>query len=307
MTKTRGRIQREGTIRFIDAALYITEDGLAGLSWDDREKWERDFKKQVFSRIIQQLNRLGWTCIVPPEKVKQYSLNFARSMRYCVKGNLQGDLQITGRCIEFKMFQSVNTPTRPDHGGRYESDKEMVMPYLIRLEMERTRRRIKDYLCNVFTGYRFDAPKKERGFGGITAREWVKRSTESCWHYDKNTGRRRGEESPYNNRSADGLIVEHGKRVWFSDYKGRICTGISHYNINNMWWVITGKYGLRNLASFEIYVKFPGNIRVKRNQKQRAAKLNKLLNDAVSQMNFERAIVLRNLLHQDSAKLVSTR
>lgn len=54
----------------------------------------------------------------------------------------------------------MNTPTRPDHGGRYESNLEACMPYVLRLEMERTRRRIRDYLCNVFSGYTFDSKSR---------------------------------------------------------------------------------------------------------------------------------------------------
>ncbi|AZD65984.1 hypothetical protein SAMN04489802_4410 [Pseudomonas chlororaphis] len=38
----------------------------------------------------------------------------------------------------------------------YQSDKEKHIPYLMRQEMEHTRRRIRTYLCNVFSGYYFD-------------------------------------------------------------------------------------------------------------------------------------------------------
>ena len=44
------------------------------------------------------------------------------------------------------------------------------MPYLLRLEMERTRRRIRDYLCAVFSGYRFD-PKDP---------EWIASRLKDC-------------------------------------------------------------------------------------------------------------------------------
>ncbi len=76
-------------------------------------------------------------------------------MRWCSKGDLKADLKVSGRSITFEMFQNVNAPDRPDHGGRHQSNKEFHMPYVMRLEMERTHRKIRDYLCAVFTDYKF--------------------------------------------------------------------------------------------------------------------------------------------------------
>lgn len=146
------RIIRKGKVSFGDASLSVWEDPEGRVQLE----WERQFKKDVFSRIVQQLNRLGWICVVPEDKIKAYGVNFARSYRYCTKGNLQPDLEVSGRCIKFETFQNVNAPDRPDYGGRHQNNKEFHMPYLMRLEMERTRRKIRDYLCAVFSGYEFD-------------------------------------------------------------------------------------------------------------------------------------------------------
>lgn len=298
MALTKGRINRTGRIVLGDAELNVWEEDTpkVGAAW---EQWERNFKHQVFKRIIQKLNRLGWKCVIPEEKLTNYSLSFARNYRYCTKGDLKADLGLQGRHIEIKFFQSVNTPTRPDHEGRYEHNKEAIMPYLLKLEMERTRRQITNYLCNVFTGYIVQERDPEMGFLGVTALEWIQNHTRKCWHFKKDIGRRSGEDIPGNNRSADNLTVKHGKKVWITDYNGRIRTGIAYYNINNMWWVITGKYERFNKSSFQIFVKQPKDLRAKLNHKLRAMRLNQLLKQSIEDMNFEKAAILRDILYPD--------
>ena len=119
---------------------WLWEEGIPR-EWDAKVIWERKFKREVFKRIIQTLSRIGWTV---GEQTHIFTDN---NSRHCVKGDLQADLKICGRSIELELFQAVNTPDRADHSGRYQSDKEKHMPYLARLEMQRTRIRIRDYLA----------------------------------------------------------------------------------------------------------------------------------------------------------------
>lgn len=300
MTLTKGRIDRTGTVNFGDASLSVWEEGISDArkngGYEGEKNWGRQFKRDVFARIVQTLNRLGWACTVPEDYIKQYGLSFARNRRTCEKGDLKGWLDISGRCIKFEMWQGVNTPTRPDHGGKYESDKEAVAPYLLRLEMFRTRNRIRDYLCNVFTGYQFDAAHRSiyKNPLAMTALEQIQKHYVESWHF-------KGDLTTYqisdcNRQSADGVMLEHGQRVWFADRKGRICTGTGYYNINNMWWVVTGKYEYTNEASFELYAKCPENPRIKRNTRLRRKRLESELQKAIEAMNFERAAALRDIL-----------
>lgn len=300
----KGQIAREGRVSFGDASLSVWEEGLANAraagGLKAAEEWERQFKKDVFLRIVQLLNRLGWTCKVPQEYMEQYSLDFARNRRECSKGDLRGWLDLSGRHIEFEMWQGVNTPTRPDRGGRYESNKEAVAPYLLRLEMFRTRNRIRDYLCNVFSGYQFDQKHYSiyRKPLQQTAMERIQQHYVESWHF-------KGDWQAYlakerwmdgNRKSADGVLLEHGQRVWLADRKGRIVTGIAYYNINNMWWVWLGKYDYTNEACFNLYANLPENFRAKRNGRLRRSRLETLLAKAAKEMNFERAAVLRDIL-----------
>ena len=298
------QINRNGVVSFGDARLTVMEEGLGEArksgGFQGEKEWGLQFKKDVFLRIVQQLNRLGWTCVVPQEKIDQYGFKFARSYRNCSKGDLKADLEITGRCITFQMYQNVNAPNRPDHGGKYEFYKERIMPYLLRLEMERTRRRIKNYLCAVFSGYSFSDTGEKR-YGLVPSKTALEKIadhyTESShfkgdWHdwLDKN---KHFGSSGYC-LSADKNQLEHGQRVYFYDTKGRINTGIAYYNINNMWWVVTGTYAYTNKACFDLFTKIP--YLKKDNEKLRRNRLEAELSKAVKDMNYERAIVLRDLL-----------
>ena len=282
---------RSGIVRFGDAKLSVWEE-----PGRVESAWEKIFKRNVFLRMVQQMNRLGWVCIVPPDMIEQYSESFARNFRYCRKGDLQAQLSISGRHIELEMWQDVANREHPK-SGRYDYGKEARMPYLLRLEMERTRRRIRDYLCGVFDGYRFDPPNQPRGFYGLTARAWIEREVSRCWHYKPELGRRGGEEHAYNSKSGEGYVITHGSRVWTTDYKGRMVTGTAFYNINNMWWVIIGRYECLNVACFEIYTQRPADLRTKRNIMLRQRRLKDELAKAVKTMRFERAAVLRDILY----------
>lgn len=321
MSKTIGRVAREGTVSFGDASLSVLEESIPSRSGVDgikaRDALEQAFKREVFARIVQTLNRLGWTVEKPPinpHDVKHYGGTVARwaseRHRNCSKGDLKGELEVMGRCIKFEMWQGVNTPTRPDHGGRYENDKEGCMPYLLRLEMERTRRRIRDYLLAVFTGYTFDEERRSvyRRPLAQTAMEKIQESYARSWHFKGDMAdylcRSGYDQLPsYNCTSLDGDRIEHGQRVWFRDYVGRVCEGVAYYNINNMWWVVTGRYDASNVSTSEIWTKCPPNPRVKRNARQRRKRLEQLLADATKAMDFERAMVLRDLLFPKGEQL----
>lgn len=286
MLTPKGQIQREGSVSFCDASISIWEEGIPQ-EWKAKVAWELAFKRQVFARIVQTLNRIGWTCEVPEDYIKQYSLSFARQYRFCHKGELKGWLELSGRVIRFEMWQGVNTPTRPDHGGRYESNKEGCMPYLLRLEMERTRRRIRDYLCNVFSGYVFEPKNRSYDFKPllVTAIDRIKGKSD----------RWMSEPDCYHSKSADGHQLQNGMRVYFYDYHGRMGTGIAYCD-GGMWDLVTGKWDWARKCNSELYVRCPGDPRIKKNDRLRRQRLEDLMGKAIKAMDFKRAEVLKGIL-----------
>lgn len=301
------QINRTGTVSFHDASLSVWEEGESpqGQHCGLAPEWERQFKRQVFARIVQTLNRLGWN-VGPWDEADKYRC-IANGRRSCRKGDLHGHLEISGRSIEFKMWQDLVVPDRKDGRGRYSFDKELHMPYVLRLEMERTRRSIRGYLCNVFSGYSFkpDTGGRSMRAKGRTALESIAASYAESWHFKGSQEQFEREYAglTYNVKSADGVMLKHCQRVWFFDEKGRCCTGTAYYNINNMWWVACGRFGLRNIASFEIYTICQPSPRVKRNAGLRRKRLEQEMQKAVAAMRFERAAVLRDLLFPNGEQL----
>lgn len=301
-----------GNIRFSDASINIqanTDHIPRGYS-KQGEEFKKNFKQDVFKRVIQQLNRLGWTCKIPKEYIEQYGVSFARSYRECQKGDLYGELEFHAYHISFQMWQDVNVPRekRSDGKGQYLFDKEKYMPYLLLLEMKRTRNRLAAYLgnvCNFTLDSCWNYHWEHIGPCGITALEKIQYDYKSCWHYKPELGYRGGSEYEYNSMSAEKQRLQHGMPVWFYDWKGRLNKGTAYYNINNMWWVISGKYGIRNICCCELYINLPINSRNKNNGSLREKTLKQKLTDAVNAQNFEHAIVLRDLINQDKLEKVA--
>ncbi|EDG8630604.1 hypothetical protein IFX79_004071 [Salmonella enterica] len=299
------QIKRSGEIRLGDARMCIWEN-----PGHVDDAYERGFKREVFRRIIQTLNRLGWLVVIPQDKIESYSASFARQFRYCTKGDLKADLKLCGRCIELEFFQNVNAPDRPDNEGRYQYDKEKHMPYLLRMEMLRTRNRIVTYLSNVFDGYQVAEQSpgwRDIGPGKMTNMDVIKANYSTSWHFDGNW-QAYLEKNPYmhtsNDReSAEKVLLEPGMRVWWFDHKGRIMTGTAWYHINNMWYVTWGHYGIDNIASFNLHTSLPERPRMKRNDRRRRQKLEELLGDAVTRMDYLRAHQLKQILYPDNEPL----
>lgn len=296
------RINREGVVWFSDASFGVRENGTGSRAgrptYQEQNAWEKQFKRDVFSRIVQQLNRMGWTCKIPQEYIDQYGLSFARDRRECEKGDLKGWLDLSGFHIKFEMWQGVNTPTRPDHGGRYESNKEKVMPYLLRIRMERTRRRIAQYLCNIFERYSLEdrSPKSQRaGPGSKSALALVLGEMKKSSHYQPELGRA-SFGMDRNNLSGDKQRLDNGMRVYAKDWCGRMVCGTAYYQLNDRWYVVLGKYDYTCVNAHDAYVESPGDLNIKRNERQRRNRLESELAKAIKAMDFIRANTLKGIL-----------
>lgn len=304
MSMTKGRIERAGSVVFHDAALYVWEEGIPR-EWDAARAWERQFKRDVFARIVQTLNRLGWTCIIPPKMIEQYGKSFAEDYRYCRKGDMQGEISLSGRSIKFEMWQDVqNVENR--NGGKYDFDKEDRMTYVQRLEMERTRRRIRDYLCNVFTGYEFEPPKIASPNPDPLA--YFNDSWDS--EYEKKRGVHRfkrgsdgwpseHEVNSWNRKDKDGTPLNHGDVRWMRDRKGRAIRGRVYGGINGMWLFVYGPgerdHTHESAGSFFTY-RLGETPRKLFDPRERRKRIERDLAIAVKEMRFERAAKLRDAL-----------
>lgn len=311
MTITKGRIERAGSIRFHDASLHVWEEGLRSTGsragWDAQQGWERQFKHDVFKRIVAKLRQLGFT-VGPNTHIFTGNNN-----RFASKGALKADLKLGGRHIELDFFQNVNAPTRPDHGGRYEFNQEELMPYLMRLEMERARRSIREYLLNVFTGYEFEPPKVASPNPDPLA------YFNDHWdgEYEKRRGThrfRRGDDgwpsvdeiSSWDRKDKDGMPLNHGDVRWLRDRKGRLMRGRVYGGINGMWMFVYGPdrrdHTHENAKRFFTY-RPDETPRKFIESTLRHKRLEHELAKAVETMNFERAAVLRDIAFPGNPEL----
>jgi hypothetical protein len=301
------QIERTGKINLGTASLSVVEEGSYNVrDYQVQKAWEHEYKNQVFKRIVWMMRNIGWTCTMPEvdqHAKKQYGYGIAeesaRRKRFCQKGDLKADLEMTGCSITLKFFQSINTPDRADHEGRYQSDLEKHMTYLMRLEMQRTRNRITQYLCNVFTGYQLNPEH----FGplvvgptGMTALEWKDHNTRKSGHYVAELGHARI-HSKSNATARDGGTIEHGATVWYKDWATkRIFQGTAYYDLNTAWYLVSGKYGHSVVHTHEIYANQPANLRDRLSHDYREKRLNNEMNKAIKEMRFERAAQLRDIL-----------
>ncbi|KYQ82513.1 hypothetical protein AWW72_18070 [Acinetobacter sp. NRRL B-65365] len=276
-----------GKMTFGDASMCIQVDRPSFKSWSEEEAhWNSQLHIQVFNTVLTELSNLGYS-------IKQQTNIFTSpDHKYCRKGDLRLDVEVENGCVVFHFYQNVNAPNRPDHGGRYEHNQQKLMPYLMLLEMKRTRNRIKKLFMECY-GFTFeeDFKRKSRfeivGPEGLTALEWIEEDYKADGiTLEKLEASSYGYTSEYNNQSADKKRLVQGLQVWFYERKKRLNVGKVYYRSNSMWWVVTGKYGYAIESSNSLYVEKPHDVRIKANQKTRRNILSQVIFDAKNKGNL---------------------
>ncbi|PKR57470.1 hypothetical protein [Thalassospira lohafexi] len=279
--------RNNGYIKIHDSSISIWEETV-----DDE-----DMLSEVLGPLVNLMRRWGWT-VRSDQRIKKHYRILNKYHRHCRRGQLEAKLSISGRHLEIKFFQNVANVSNP-HGGEHEFDILARMPYLLRLQTIWFISKAAAHL-HASHGYRLSDKQggsKDIGPRGSTAMQFIEHNYAQSWHLDKTLGYPSGSDASYNNKSADGGIVTHGMQVWIRDSKGRRwLRGTAYYNINNMWWVVTGPYSIRNIASFDISIHQPANLRDRRNQRVRRSALEKQMLKAIATMDFHRAETLRQKL-----------
>lgn len=297
------QLKRDGVISFGDASITIRTEGYPHRSgWAEQKAWESQFKREVFGRLTQQLNRMGWTCKLPTFNQREKDLypsiyeDSRRSERECCRGEIKANLKLSFGTVEFQMWQDVQNGEN-SNGGRYDFDKEKRMTFQQRLRMEYTRRKLREYLCNVFTGYEFKESRKTQvGPGGVTAMEWMQTRIRETGHYREDLGHA-SIGMKCNETARDGGTIKHGATVWFRDWRtNRIFKGQAFYDLNQSWFVVSGKYGHAVVQTYDMYTAPPPNLRQRMTSDRRRKRLESLMQHAVKAMDFERAAKLRDIL-----------
>ena len=168
------------------------------------------------------------------------------------------------------------------------------MPYLIRIRYKKYMNKIIELLKMLVV---VDDKTSKRP---KLAEERIKcLYVESCHHEQKDTN--------FDLRSLDGLtqptysgldrdkkVLHNGDIKYFRDYNGYLARGAVYRNLNNMWYVITDKYTLRNIAAHELFDLAPDDFRG-RQKKPKIPKEYKERRDVISKTKTKELISeLRN-------------
>lgn len=238
------------------------------------EEWRAEaarIKRTVFDPIAQIFADLGFAL------EQQTHIFNNKGNLYGRKGDLRMDFLIDGSNLKIEFFQNSTPMDRPDNAGRYQSDKSLYMPYLMRLEMRRCINRVKAHLAENYELQINQVGSRYRDIfhGGITAHEWVLEDIRNTGHYNPDLGCANGIDYLYNSTSGDKQQLKHGQPVYYYDYKGRLCHGVAYYFLNNMWRVVSGRYAVHACGAYELFVDCPSDPRIKNNLNQRFEILSK--------------------------------
>lgn len=280
--------------RQLDVNLHDTSIGI----WQDNPS-DPSFRAEIYLGLQQHMRRRGWTLRADPRVLKNYR-SLSKDHRIATRGDLKAEIHLSGRVVEV-MFWAETWPIDNPNGRRHDFNKRDRMRFLDQVRFDLETRKVLDWLrdrADVTVIHR-DLTVRIRP-GALDAMAAIQRDYASSWHSDKTLGRPICSQ-PYNSDSGDGATVEHGATVWFADGKGRLCRGVAYYNINNMWWVVTGRYGRTNKGSYELFTRPPAELRRKRNERARRLRLEQELGGAIRRSDFRRAEMLKRLAFGEAA------
>ena len=247
---------------------------------------------RAFRLVKALLNRRGYRLAEDPNINKNYkSLN--PTHRLGIRDGLEVAVTVSGRHVEVLFFQNLHNVENRS-GGRYDFDKLQRMPYLMRLRVEMEFRKLTDVLSSNFAVTVRAQPAGRPMPTGLTSQEVIEQRSRASCHYRAELGRADW-NGDYNRRTADGQLLDQGTSVYFTDLKGRWQQGAAFYNLNNMWWVACGKYGLMNKSSFELHVAKPELLRRKDNRKYSLKRIEALIGKAVERQDYLAAHQLKTV------------
>ncbi len=200
-----------------------------------------------FYQLINMLAAEGFNVCMNPDVDK-----IIRSDHWIGK---RGDLEFYAEKYPggFKIGFFQNVVHENSHGGKYDFDKFRKMPYMIQLQYKKYMNQLIRLLKGI-TDVKDITSRSPK-----LAEEWIKcRYVESCHHEQKDTdfdlrildGQT---QPPYNGMDRDKKTIRNGDIKYFRGRDGYLYRGRVYHDLNNMWWVIMGKYTVRKAAAFELF------------------------------------------------------
>jgi UvrB/uvrC motif len=264
---------------------FIVHDSTISI-WREGTNGANDWETHEAIRML--LVRDGFTFHQDPKTKKNYRC-LAKYHHTGKKQDLHFYSNLSGRNHEILFYEDAIRDNQ--NGGRYHFDKLAKMPYQRRKKAELAIRKVTRLLLSL--GF-VDAstPKMELAI-------------DRCMQEREELGLFQGDRfyaeppSIYNSKDRDGNLLRDGQIRYFWDYYGRLGRGVVFHHINNMWWVIASPHTLLNIGSGDFFEWRPG-MPLKRPD-LRHKRIAKALKAAVENQDFEKAIILRDLVAMEVA------
>jgi hypothetical protein len=287
--------------------------------WEEGQR-ANDFEgtRDLYREMLDQLRARGWS--LRQDRRKHRSLQPDHHVGR--KGDLQAETSRGGRMFEVKFFQTV-TPADNPHGAVYDFRRVAAMPPAVRLRYLVETAALLDWVHRR-RGYWFSGKEPwKRGprpaddtrpmvtvvrdvLRGVVPGDDPLAYFNECWAASRF---RRGPDGwPLPSECAsggaqcvdrDGRPLLPGVVKYARHHDGRLWRGRVYPRVNSMWFLPIGEQQvLHNQGYFHDYAGEP----LRRAHPGRKARLMGLLDKAVEAQDFERAIVLRDLLKKDAAK-----
>lgn len=214
----------------------------------------------TFDAIMELLKKDGFSVGADPEILKFYPV-LSPDRRYGRKDALEFKAERYPAGFKITFYQNLNYEN--PNGGYYDFDKRQKMPYLMQKQFENVILKLKSVLLNASCkdDTKPDYVLAEDKLKRIMVEEWYYPQTDMSFDLSEIEGVVLPETPEYNILDRDGKPILNGNIKYFRDYSGYLCRGKCYKGLNNMWWVITDKYTLRNIANFQLFDLSPNDER----------------------------------------------
>jgi hypothetical protein len=294
-----------------------------------RRSWGPGFASpdwETYNRLIDALEKRGFRFERDPRIVKHYPV-LADKHHLGQVETPQGTLYVASETYpagcKFEFFQEVVTVN--PNGGRYDFDRVAKMPYLIRLKFKgslaalcdhlsargfRSRQKLSTPVLDTPIGHRLRVTDGTAEPDTLNAISWGARLYfNEAWNSESDVrgGAHRfhrgadgwpsdsGLRSSNPRHGRDGQLIQHGETRWIRDRKGYLRRGRVFGGINGMWVLIYGP-GPRDHTQVSAGELFGSPKGLPRKAHPRPRKLTDVLAAAIKAEDFERAIILRDLV-----------
>jgi hypothetical protein len=248
--------------------------------------------REIYLLILDELQTLGYEIgLVERHQKDAQILNYTHS--YGIWEGLEFEAHYYPNGLEVKFFQNIYPGKRKKGEGIYEYDKIKYMPYLMLKKLELTKNKIVNVLEQ---NPRFKMRKKVEdilgwhkcpNLKGLTKEQAVQRIRQNPKDLTK--------ESSCNIKDRDGTIMANGD-VRYCYENGILTRGEVYYDLNSTWILVTDKNYYHNQAS-RLFI-YTGKEPVRQNcvKETRMKILQKELEKNIQSSNFEKCIILRDLI-----------